>query len=336
MSHPTDDPRSSATAAGKPTLEMLLRVKQAERPDEAFWSDFDRGFRQKQLAASIEPRPWWLGLVLGGRRLAPFGLPISAGAAALVALMVLRSQAPFEAQFASDQRDDPVVASLTPVDVSAPGAAAAPVAALPTVSDFVSVSAPASVAPSATVSPQVARPARLAPSVGPASSVLASLVPGSGSPASRKSPAAPAPSVVEAAEVAVAAALLAFPSAFSTEPTPSERTIAENLAAVRAEQPALIAAVAPAFAPLDATAVAADSAAEDSAAEDAGPAEAMTSRRIDPRQARLLAMADTAAAHSSDLANVRERMVHRLAHDDTNYGSARRLGVGGDRFSLSF
>lgn len=41
------------------TVEDLLRLKRAERPPEAFWADFDRGLRAKQLAALLPRRPWW-------------------------------------------------------------------------------------------------------------------------------------------------------------------------------------------------------------------------------------------------------------------------------------
>jgi len=41
------------------TVEDLLRLKRAERPPEAFWADFDRGLREKQLAALLPRRPWW-------------------------------------------------------------------------------------------------------------------------------------------------------------------------------------------------------------------------------------------------------------------------------------
>lgn len=84
----------------RPSLEDLLRLKRAERPDEAFWSDFDRGMRQKQLAAIIEPRPWWLGMSLWWRKASPVALPLAAGAAAALAVMVMRDD-PGASDFAS-------------------------------------------------------------------------------------------------------------------------------------------------------------------------------------------------------------------------------------------
>jgi hypothetical protein len=43
----------------RPTLEELLRFKRAERPAPEFWAEFDRGLRQKQLAALVKrPQGW--------------------------------------------------------------------------------------------------------------------------------------------------------------------------------------------------------------------------------------------------------------------------------------
>jgi hypothetical protein len=71
-------------APPKPTLEDLLRLKRAERPADEFWAEFERVLVQKQLAAIIEPKPWWLGFNLFTRRLASFSLPLGLGAAALL------------------------------------------------------------------------------------------------------------------------------------------------------------------------------------------------------------------------------------------------------------
>lgn len=43
----------------KVTVEDLLRLKRAERPDAEFWTKFERELRQKQLTALMEKRPWW-------------------------------------------------------------------------------------------------------------------------------------------------------------------------------------------------------------------------------------------------------------------------------------
>ncbi|ACB73924.1 hypothetical protein [Opitutus terrae] len=69
------------------TLEDLLRVKRAERPPPEFWAEFDREMRAKQLAAIIEPRPWWAPFIRVGARMSHYQLP--AGAAAILALSFL-------------------------------------------------------------------------------------------------------------------------------------------------------------------------------------------------------------------------------------------------------
>ena len=72
------------------TLEDLLRLKRAERPPAEFWNDFDRELRAKQLAAIIEPRPWWSPLIRVGSRLSHFQLPIGAVAILAVTLVTVR------------------------------------------------------------------------------------------------------------------------------------------------------------------------------------------------------------------------------------------------------
>jgi hypothetical protein len=71
------------------TLEDILRLKRNERPPAEFWTQFDRELRAKQLAALVEKRPWWRTISLprvfaGVRR---FHLPL--GAAAVLAVTVL-------------------------------------------------------------------------------------------------------------------------------------------------------------------------------------------------------------------------------------------------------
>ena len=42
--------------APPPTLEQLIRVKRAERPDAAFWASFDRSWEKRRLCALVEPK----------------------------------------------------------------------------------------------------------------------------------------------------------------------------------------------------------------------------------------------------------------------------------------
>lgn len=69
------------------TLEDLLRLKRAERPPAEYWTQFDREMRVKQLAAIIEPRPWWAPLIRVGARVSRYQMPV--GAAAILALTLV-------------------------------------------------------------------------------------------------------------------------------------------------------------------------------------------------------------------------------------------------------
>ncbi len=313
MSQYPDDKRLDApAAAGKPTLESLLRLKRAERPDAAFWEEFDRGLREKQLAAIIEPRPWWLGLALLGRRLVPAGLPVSAAAAALLAVMVVRTQAPFGAvsgpvEFGPDLPPAQPVAAAVVVAATAPEAVPA---------------APAAQNPPTTLPPERI----VANTPPPARTATAALKPvAQPMLAAAPSPAAnPAPEAARAVAEPLVPALLELPPlASAPEPTASQLAIARNLATVRSEAPELLPSAAGALS-------------ADAESADSGDSLQMVVRN--PRHARvLLAMADAPEVEgSAGLGQVRERLTHRLGSDETRLGSASRLGVGGDRFSLSF
>ena len=69
------------------TVEDLLRLKRAERPDPEFWQQFEREMHVKQLAAIVEPRPWWAPFIRIGSRMARYQLPV--GATAILALTFL-------------------------------------------------------------------------------------------------------------------------------------------------------------------------------------------------------------------------------------------------------
>ena len=74
------------------TIEDLLRLKRAEKPDREFWVHFEQELRQKQLTALVQKRHWWHGLpMLLNRR-----LYVPAGVAAIAAftLVTVRYSAP--------------------------------------------------------------------------------------------------------------------------------------------------------------------------------------------------------------------------------------------------
>ncbi len=84
MPHP--DPRSPVT------LEQLLQLKRAERPDAEFWTKFDAELRQKQLAALVQRRAWWQELPhLFARRAY---LPIGAAAVLTFTFVSVRNYSP--------------------------------------------------------------------------------------------------------------------------------------------------------------------------------------------------------------------------------------------------
>ncbi len=325
MSLPHDDKRSAASAAaGKPSLEDLLRLKRHERPDAAFWEDFDRGLRQKQLAAIIEPRPWWLGLALLGRRLVPVGMPVSATAVALFAVMVVRTQAPFAGDTSPVEFGPRFVETLPatepallPPEQSTPRPASTVVASAPESSPVSTTRAPAKVADTAP------SPAKTAPAMAVAANPSEAPAP---APAPAPRAASPAPSITG---IAGLLALTPAPAA-NTPPTPSQLAIARNLAALGGELPTFTTSELPAVStnlvgvPSPGTTQTANASLE------------MVVQN--PRHARaLVALAEMNEFESNaDLAQVRERITHRLANDDTRLGSASRVGVGGNRFSLSF
>jgi hypothetical protein len=72
------------------TLEDLLRFKRAEQPPAEFWNEFERELRAKQLAAIVEPRPWWAPFIRVGARLGHLQLPVGAAAILAVTLVSIR------------------------------------------------------------------------------------------------------------------------------------------------------------------------------------------------------------------------------------------------------
>lgn len=309
--HPEETREGSSQASTKPTLEELLRVKRMERPDEDFWADFERGLAHKQLATIVEPRPWWLGLALVGRRVSALGLPVSAAAAALLAIMVVRTESPLLVTQGTVEFG-PVAA------VKAPNPAIAEVKVVAAVKTAAPVVSVANVQ-SGAESDALAKDGLISAS----SPDVMAVVVGVGEPVEGSVAAVDAGEGASLADASVSAYSDALAGRSSAEaPTASQITIAQNLAAVTAEEPELVAAVSPSVAFVEVAA---------SAPEVAAP-------EVSPRQARLLAMAESPELADADagIAQVRERMVHRLDSDASNYAEASRLGYRADRLSLSF
>src|ERR1019366_2351548 len=166
--HPSmiENPRKTTV-----TLEDLLRLKRAERPAPEFWVEFEQGLRAKQLAAIVEPRPWWAPFIRVGARLSRYQLPVGATAILAVTLLTIREYHPVN----SAPAFEPAVAEVSGAAMSATEADSAKS------SDAVNVPAPsiaanapvadttAQAAPSPSVSANHAAPAATA--VGSASHV---------------------------------------------------------------------------------------------------------------------------------------------------------------------
>lgn len=99
------EPRQKA----KPTLEELLRLKRAERPDAQFWAGFERELRQKQLTALVEKPRWWHGLAGLGRR-----AYLPAGAAAVVAFSLVAVRYNTPARFVAVENSAPRIEAADP------------------------------------------------------------------------------------------------------------------------------------------------------------------------------------------------------------------------------
>ncbi len=83
MAHSTDE------AHNEIKVEDLLRLKRAERPDDAFWGEFDRELHQRMLQTLVKKDPWHVQLLRGlsGRFAQSAAV---ASAAAFIAMMVVR------------------------------------------------------------------------------------------------------------------------------------------------------------------------------------------------------------------------------------------------------
>lgn len=103
----------------KVTVEDLLHLKRAERPDAGFWTSFERELRQKQLTALLEKRPWWQMLPqLLTRRVY---LPVGATAILAFTLVSMKYYAPAQlAQVTAPAVDSPVAADRTTASTNTP------------------------------------------------------------------------------------------------------------------------------------------------------------------------------------------------------------------------
>src|SRR5688572_21416196 len=98
------------------SIEDLLRLKTAERPDAEFWSHFEKELRQKQLTALVRKRRWWHEVpVLLSRR-----VYMPAGAAAIVAFTLVTVRYSSHGSLAQVENTAPKIVAADPAVESLP------------------------------------------------------------------------------------------------------------------------------------------------------------------------------------------------------------------------
>lgn len=284
----------------KPTLDDLFAVKRAERPDEAFWHDFERGLRQKQLAAIVLPRPWWHAPSLWARKAAPYGGFAAAAAALALAFTTLRSPVEFDGRTAtlavSEQRRAAEAAAVGDArGVNLPDRTLATKA----------VETPASAALVAANDTKTESSVAQAVSDGARAAKIAD--------ATSSSLATPTVTVAQVGTDAPPAAAVDSVG-FGVEPVRVETLVIAPVVAL-AEGHELVPAAA------DGLVI---------------EPPAVLQTRHDRVLAKALEDTEALAADDRSLAQVRERVVHRLADGEELYASITRVGVSGDRLSLKF
>jgi hypothetical protein len=89
----------------KITVEDLIRLKRAERPQAEYWAGFETQLRAKQLAAIVVKRPWWDAPARALSLVWRHPMPIGAAAAVALTLAGVRYMgASREAAPAQDRR----------------------------------------------------------------------------------------------------------------------------------------------------------------------------------------------------------------------------------------
>lgn len=108
-------------------VEDLLRLKRAERPDDAFWNSFDRELHQRMLQTLVKKDPWYVQVLRGVTGRIAQTTAVGA-AAALLAVMLVRpafvdvaepsSSAPAFAGQAAESTPHQATESRRPIEVA--------------------------------------------------------------------------------------------------------------------------------------------------------------------------------------------------------------------------
>ncbi|MCF3649988.1 hypothetical protein [Synoicihabitans lomoniglobus] len=278
-------------APQKVTLDDLFAIKRAERPSQDYWNEFQQEFHIRQRAAAVEPKRWWFVLPRVFAGFSRYQMPM--GAAAVLAVTFLSfseyREPGFEVAYTTTSS---VAKSLSPVEEPADVVAAA-----------VTVEETAENAVSTADVPAVVKP-----------SLAAAQTP------ARSDPVTISPMVVWAGVAAGESAKNA------AVPSPSQRSIAANLAAIEAEQPQMINLLNQPRLGLTASAPRTDPLSEVS-----GP---------NASRDRLFAYQANASEFASNDEDASgrdvETLIARRLSDDLLYDSIRRVTAGGDRLTLKF
>jgi hypothetical protein len=281
-----------------PTLDDLFALKRAERPPEEFWNDFQREFHVRQRAAAIEPKRWWFVLPRVFAQFSRYQMPI--GATAVLAVTFLSFREYREPGLEIAYTSNPTVS----VPMAAPEAEIESTTNVRLGEDMqpspVVAAVPAPAPAPAEIPQQVSRSASLA--------------------SADKSPVTISPMVVWAGVASQE------PATQREVDSPSARSIAANLAAIKAEQPEIVPALGDARLQLTSSAPISEP-----LASVAAPATA--------RRPLFVFRGNSEAYASNDSANegpdIHGRIASRLS-DDQLYESVRRVTAGGDRLTLKF
>ena len=285
------------------TLEELLRLKRAERPDEAFWSQWEADLRQKQLSALLPRRRWWHGLQVPWRRLARYHVAVGASAAVVATIFVVRAHQS-GAGLAASAGAGPAVAPVVAHDAGA--------------SEREWVAAHGAFA----VENLVADAGETVPAAMTGSS-------------ERDRPAAAdgRRSENEGEDVSPSEFVPWVAVAMASEPAshaPSSRIMEANLAEARSVVPEIVDALSQPGSLRVATTMQPVMA----------QASDLVSSDLNPRAARLLTYTSDDPQYQAEVARapgsvLRQKAISRL-EQDALYDSVRRLSAGGDRLSIAF
>ncbi len=111
------------------SLDDLFALKRAERPSDDFWQDFQQEFHVRQRAEAIEPKRWWFSLPRVFAGFARYQMPIGATAVLAITFLSFRdySEPGFEVTYT-----EPLAPAVEPMaDFDAPQVAVeTPIAAV--------------------------------------------------------------------------------------------------------------------------------------------------------------------------------------------------------------